>query len=169
MHGKLYTRLALALLVAISCAPRARAQTAAPAFAFRAGQSVYIVAFRRSPLPVDADDADTPRREYFDYDLDAERKVRKEIEEWRFFRVVDKPSEADFVFLVNLEDSSVEGLALPAYAYRQHFKDKFDLDELRDAAYGRYVAGPLNLPTLSRLTDRLVKHFRESVGGPGAK
>ena len=102
-------------------------------------------------------------RDYFDYDLDAERKVRKEVEEWRFFRVVDKPSDADFIFLVHLDDSSIEGLALPFGAYRQHFKDKFDIDELRDAAHGRYVAGPLNLPTISRLTDRLVKSFRETV------
>ena len=42
-------------------------------------------------------------------------------------------------------------------------KLKFDLDALRDAAYGRYLVGPLKLPTLSRLSDRLVKQFREKV------
>jgi hypothetical protein len=58
----------------------------------------------------------------------------------------------------------MEGLAIPAEAYRQHFKEKFDLDALRDAAYGRYLIGPLKLPTLTRLSDRLVKQFQEKVG-----
>jgi hypothetical protein len=40
---------------------------------------------------------------------------------------------------------------------------------LRDAAFGRSVAGPLKLPTLGRLSDRLVKDFREKIGaGPAA-
>jgi hypothetical protein len=30
---------------------------------------------------------------------------------------------------------------------------------LRDAAYARYLAGPLKLATLSRLSERLVKEF----------
>lgn len=126
---------------------------------------MYIVAFRRmqQPVAVDSVNGGVTHPDYLDDDLDAERKVRKEIEKWQFFRVVDKPSEADFVFLVNLDDSSIEGLALPFEAYRRHFKDKFDLDALRDAAHGRYVAGPLNLPSLSRLSDRLVKRFREMV------
>lgn len=148
----------------------ARAQAPAAPFAFRTGQSVYIVAFRRAQPPVAIDSTDgtvVARTDYFDYDLDAERKVRNKIEEWRFFRVAEKPSEADFVLLVNLDDSSIEGLALPFAAYRQHFKEKFDLDALREAAYGRYAAGPLNLATLSRLTDRLVKEFREQLGGGG--
>ena len=101
--------------------------------------------------------------DYIDLELDAERKVQTRIEEWRFFRVAEKPSEADFVFLVSLDDTSIEGLALPFEAYHRHFKEKFDLDALREAAYGRYLAGPLKLATLSRLSDRLVKQFREKV------
>jgi hypothetical protein len=58
----------------------------------------------------------------------------------------------------------LKGLAIPVEAYRQHFKEKFDLDGLRDAAFGRFMVGPLKLPTLSRLTDRLVKQFQERVG-----
>ncbi|HEV2705190.1 MAG TPA: hypothetical protein VGV59_04655 [Pyrinomonadaceae bacterium] len=149
---------------------RVSAQTPSSPFAFRTGQTVYIVAFRKAQPPVAVDSSNgtvVARTDYFDYDLDAERKVRSKIEDWHFFRVAEKPSEADFVLLVNLDDSSIEGLALPFDAYRQHFKEKFDLDALREAAYGRYVAGPLNLPTLSRLSDRLVKQFREQVSSGG--
>ena len=91
------------------------------------------------------------------------RGSQKRIEEWQFFKIAEKPSEADFIFLVSLDERSIEGLAIPYDAYRQHFKEKFDLDALRDAAFGRYLIGPLKLPTLSRLSDRLVKQFREKI------
>ena len=148
-------------------APAGNAQSTSPDFNFRAGQSVYIVAFRRIPLPLtaEAENVSVDRREYFNSDLDAERKVRKRIEGWTYFKVADRPSDADFVFLVNLDEGSIEGLAISWDTYRQHFKDKFDMDALRDAAYGRYMVGPLKLATLSRLSDRLVKQFRDKVMG----
>lgn len=136
-----------------------------PPSSFRSGQSMYIVAFRTFQYPYILDDTQIDRqRDYINYDLDAERKVRKRIEEWRYFKVAEKPSDADFVFLVRLDGSSMEGLAIPFEAYSRYFKDKFDLDALRDAAVGRYLIGPLKLPTLSRLSDRLVQEFREKVG-----
>ena len=126
---------------------------------------MYIVAFCVIHAPVVLNEVPVGQTgEYINTDLDAERKVRKRIEEWHYFKVAEKLSEADFVFLVNRDDSSMEGLAIPAEAYRQHFKEKFDLDALRDAAYGRYLIGPLKLPTLTRLSDRLVKQFQEKVG-----
>ena len=126
---------------------------------------MYIVAFCVIHAPVVLNEVPVGQTgEYINTDLDAERKVRKRIEEWHYFKVAEKLSEADFVFLVNRDDSSMEGLAIPADAYRQHFKEKFDLDALRDAAYGRYLIGPLKLPTLTRLSDRLVKQFQEKVG-----
>jgi hypothetical protein len=126
---------------------------------------MYIVAFRQLQLPIILEESPVRRQpEYINNDLDAERKVRKRIEEWKYFKIAEKPSDADFVFLVNLDESSIEGLAIPFEAYRRHFKEKFDLDALRDDAFGRYLIGPLKLPTLSRLTDRLVKQFRERVG-----
>lgn len=161
-----------AVLAALCVLAAARPGTARPAqspFNFRPGQTVYIVAFTRSLITVGADSDGNGGRlsEYFDYQLDAEKKVREKFEEWRFFRVADRPSDADFVFLVNMDGSAMEGLALPLDAYNRHFKEKFDLDALRDASYGRYISGPLKLPTLSRLSDRLVKQFRERLG-PGA-
>lgn len=159
--------LALAFIIIISAAAPGNGQTTPSPSTFRSGQSMYIVAFRLIQFPIILDETDAGRqREYINYDLDAERKVRKRIEEWHFFRVAEKLSEADFIFLVNLDESSIEGLAIPYEAYRQYFKDKFDLDALREAAFGRYLIGPLKLPTLSRLSDRLVKQFQEKVSKP---
>ena len=132
---------------------------------FRSGQSMYIVAFRTYGYPYVLDESCvTCQRDSINYDLDAERKIRKRIEEWRYFKVAEKVSDADFVFLVRLDGSSMEGLAVPFDAYNQDFKERFDLDALRNAAFGRYLIGPLKLPTLSRLSDRLVQQFREKVG-----
>ena len=159
-----YLPSALAFAIIILAAVTGNGQSNLPPSSFHAGQSLYIVAFRLLQFPLVLDESDTGRqREYINNDLDAERKVRKRIEEWNFFKVAEKPSEADFIFLVNLDENSIEGLAIPVEAYRRHFKDKFDLDALRDAAYGRFLVGPLKLPTLTRLTDRLVQQFREKV------
>jgi len=159
-----YFAPALAFVIIILAAGPANSQSNNAPFTFRAGQSVYIVAFRFIQFPVILEDPRVGNQpESINLDLDAERKVRKRIEEWQFFKVAEKPSEADFVFLVSLDERSIEGLAIPYQAYRRHFKEMFDLDALRDAAYGRYLIGPLKIPTLSRLTDRLVKQFRERV------
>ena len=173
MSRKFYARpaAALAFVFLLTAARAAEAQSVPQSFSFRQGQSMYIVAFTRTLITVGADSEGTGGvyRDYFDFQLDAEKKVREEFEKWRFFRVADKPSEADFVFLVNFHGSAMEGLAIPFPAYERHFKEKFDLDALRDAAHGRYISGPLKLPTLSRLSDRLVKQFREQVGPASAK
>ena len=155
----------LAFVIIILATGTANGQTNTQPLTFRSGQSMYIVAFRviHSPLILEQVPVDR-QQEYINNDLDTERKVRKRIEEWQYFKVAEKISEADFVFLVNLDMSSIEGLAIPVEAYRQHFKEKFDLDALRDAAFGRYLIGPLKLPTIGRLSDRLVKQFREKVG-----
>ena len=160
---------ALAIVIIILAASVSNGQSNSPPSTLHAGQSMYIVAFRvvQFPIVVDPGPVDGPR-DYLNYDLDAERKVRKRIEEWHFFKVAEKISEADFIFLVHLDESSIEGLAIPVEAYRQHFKEKFDLDALRDAALGRYLVGPLKLPTITRLSDRLVKQFREKLGKPSS-
>src|SRR5690349_17342673 len=133
----------LTFVVILLAAAPGDGQTTSQPLTFRAGQSMYIVAFRliQFPLVLDPPQVDG-QREYINYDLDAERKVRKRIEEWHYFKVAEKLSDADFIFLVNLDESSIEGLAIPIDAYRRHFKDNFDLDALRDAAVGRYLIGP---------------------------
>lgn len=174
MIRKFYVRPSAALAFVFLLAATAAAQTPTPRpqpFSFRQGQSVYIVAFTRAIITVGTDSEGNGGypKDYFDFQLDAEKKVRNEIEKWRFFRVADKPSEADFVFLVSYHYSTMEALAIPFDAYERHFKDKFDLDALRDAAYGRAISGPLKLPTLSRLSSRLIKDFREKNPAASAK
>jgi hypothetical protein len=166
-----YSTLALAFVIIILAAHPSNGQAIPAPPAFRNGQSLYIVAYRLQ-YPYYWDETQSAQgdrqREYINHDLDAERKIRKRIEEWAYFKVAEKLSEADFIFLVNLDESSMEGLAIPYEAYRQHFKENFDLDALREAAFGRYLIGPLKLPTVTRLSDRLVKQFREKVTGrPG--
>ena len=155
----------LAFVIIILAAGTGYGQSNTRSSSFRSGQSMYIVAFRLIQFPILLDGTQVdPQREAINFDLDAERKVRKRIEEWQYFKVAEKPSQADFVFLVNLDESSMEGLAIPFDAYRQHFKEKFDLDALREAAFGRYLIGPLKIPTVTRLSDRLVKQMREKLG-----
>ena len=167
MNRKFYARpaAALAFVFLLAAARAAEAQTAPRPSDLRQGQSMYIVAFTRSIITVGTDSEGNGgyQRDYFDFQLDAEEKVRNEFEKWRYFRVAEKPSEADFVFLVNWHNNTLEGLIIPFEAYNRHFKDKFDLDALREAALGRCVSGPLKLPTLSRLSSRLVKDLREKL------
>jgi hypothetical protein len=175
MSRKFYARLAataFALFFVLSTAGVASAQTPTqPPFNFRPGQSVYIVAFTRALVTVGTDSEGNGgyQRDFFDFQLDVEKKVRDEIEKWKYFRVADKPSDADFVFLVSYHYSTMEGLAVSFDTYERHFKDKFDLDALRDAAYGRAISGPLKLPTLGRLSSRLIKDFRERQPAIAAK
>ena len=160
-----YEFILIALAFIILTASPSNGQSNPQSAGFRQGQSMYIVAFR-TQVPYFLDEAQIERqREYINVDLDAERKIRKRIEEWQYFKIAEKISQADFIFLVRLDMSSIEGLAIPVEAYQQHFKEKFDLDALREAAFGRYLIGPLKLPTLSRLSDRLVQQFQEKLTG----
>jgi hypothetical protein len=160
MNRKFHARplAALAFVLLLAAAAAAQTPTQQP-FSLRQGQSVYIVAFTRTLITVGSDSEGNGGhpKDYFDFQLDVEKKVRTEIEKWKFFRVAEKPSEADFVLLVSYHYSTMEALAISFDTYNQHFKDKFDLDRLRDAAYGRAISGPLKLPTLSRLSSRLIK------------
>lgn len=172
MSMKCYVRPAAALAFVFLLAATAAAQTPTQQpFSLRPGQSVYIVAFTRTLITVGADSEGYggQPRDYFDFQLDVEKKVRNEIEKWRYFRVADKPSEADFVFLISYHYSTMEALAISFDTYDRHFKEKFDLDALRDAAYGRAISGPLKLPTLSRLSSRLIKDFRQKLPTAAAK
>lgn len=156
--------LAFAAATIFFTAHHANGQSTTSQSALRPGQYMYIVAFRQyHPYYVDQIEAANAQRDIINYDLDAERKVRKRIELWTSLKVAEKLSQADFVFLVHLDESSIEGLAIPLDSYQQHFKEKFDLDALREAAFGRFLIGPLKLPTISRLSDRLVKQMLEKL------
>ncbi len=167
MHRKFCsgTAAALALVfIALSHTP-GDGQTAAAPFTFHSGQSMYIVAFHcfRQQVLVDAAQGTMTQADSVNLELGMEREVRKRIEQWGYFKVAEKPSDADFVFLVSVDDAAIEGLAISFEGYRGHFKSKFDLDALRDVAYARYLAGPLKLASSGRLTDRLIKDFRAKI------
>jgi hypothetical protein len=168
MSRKFYARAAAALafvcLLLAARAADAQTRTTQP-FSLRQGQSVYIVAFTRTLITVGADSEGQggQPKDFFDFQLDVEKKVRDELVKWKYFRVAEKPSEADFVLLVSYHYSTMEALAISFDTYDRHFKEKFDLDALRDAAFGRAISGPLKLPTLSRLSSRLVKDFRQKL------
>lgn len=129
-------------------------------FALRPGQTVYIAAFRRN---VGHGHEINDLAFGFGHDLDTEKRVRKEIEARRDFRVVDKLSEAEFVFLVHVDTSTAEGLALPPETYRRYKDRSLDLDALREAAYGRYLVGPYLIPTLGKISNRLIEKLHEQV------
>jgi hypothetical protein len=166
-----YLVLISALILFASIETCVNAQSSPASFSFKSGQALYIVAYcrGRETVVTDPETGVVTPIDYTNIELGAESKIRTKLEEWRFFRIAEKPSDADFVFLINLDDSAMEGLAIPFDAYRQHFKEKFDLDALREAAHGRYLAGPLKLPTLGRLSDRLVKDFRAKVSGGASR
>lgn len=129
-------------------------------FSFRRGQTVYIAALRRN-VERRHDIIDLTLG--FGHDLDIEKRVRKEIQAQKVFKVVDKQSEAEIVFLVHVDASTVEGLALLPETYRQYKDRPIDLDALRQAAYGRYTFGPYLIPRLAKISNSLVKKFQEEI------
>ena len=84
-------------------------------FTFHRDQSVYIAAFHyedsHRKYGVD-------RTGIGDY-LAAEQLVRKEFEKSGIFKLVDKPSNADYVFVVYVHDNAAEGLAVAPEKYSQ--------------------------------------------------
>src|SRR6266576_3337295 len=76
----------LALFCISLAAVRADGQTAPAGFSFHAGQSMYIVAFRRyhTQVVVDPGRGAVATSENINLELGAARKVRIRIEEWQF-------------------------------------------------------------------------------------
>ena len=138
--------------------------------AFRPGQSIYIAAFHRvhepGLYPRGARDRYVLRN-----DVEFEAHLRKEFEKKRVFRLADKLSEAEVVFLAYREEDAAEGYALAPGKYAEFKKQldpltgQLDLDALREAAHGRYIAGHFKFATSGRISNRLVKKFHEATSG----
>lgn len=132
-------------------------------FVFRQGQSVYVTAFhaiehaarRSNPIGVNGG---------IDNHLPAEFQARKDFAKRGVYRLVNKASEADFVFLVLLDDGAAEGLALAPRVFAD--SQPLNMGALREAAYGRSTIGPLKILNLGRLSDHLVRRFHEHEGLP---
>jgi hypothetical protein len=135
-------------------------QLSGHSFSFRRGQPVYIAGLRRNP---GRGHEITDLSFGFAHGLAIEKEVRKEIQAQRVFKVVDKPTEAEFVFLVHVDASTAEALVLLPETYRQYKDKPIDLDALREAAYGRYTVGPYLIPRLAKISNSLVKKFQEEI------
>jgi hypothetical protein len=127
-------------------------------FTFRQGQSVYIAAFHHE---------ESPRQSAFGQivigeNLAAQGRIRKEFEKWQAFKIVDRLTEADFVFVIYIHDSAAEGLAIAPENYNLFKEDlyKSDLVSSREAAYGRFLVGPYKIPTLGKISTQLVRKFQ---------
>src|SRR6266436_5643270 len=91
------------------------AQSPPAPFTFKSGQALYIVAYCRGRQTVvtDPETGVVTPIDYTNIELGAESKIRTKLEEWRYCRVAEKPSDADSVFLISLDDGAMEGLAIP--------------------------------------------------------
>ena len=162
--------IAALLLVTVLSSTGAGAQTGEPpkstnAFAFRHGQSVYVTAFHTIDHSAARRNAGVGPSPLIDNHLPAEFRIRRDFEERGVYKLVNKASEADFVFLVLIDDSAAEGLALAPRAFADH-QNPLDMSVLREAAYARSIIGPLKLHNLGRISDRLVKRFHDEEGRP---
>ena len=101
----------------------------------------------------------------FDNHLPPESRIRQDFEARGVYKLVNKASEADFVFLVLIDESAAEGLALAPQAFADH-QNPLDMAALREAAHTRSIIGPLKLYNLGRVSARLVKRFHDEEGRP---
>lgn len=135
-------------------------------FTVRPGQAVYITAYHtiehntsgRGPTVI-------PALHTVDSHLPAELQVRKDFGKRKVYKLVNKASDADFVFLVIIHDSAAEGLALPPAVFAEHQK-YLNVAALREGAYARSTIGPLKIHNLSRISDQLVKKFHTEQARP---
>jgi hypothetical protein len=128
--------------------------------AFKAGQTVYVVAMKISGQP----------------DLSTERKLKDEFEKQKAFKVATSLQSADFVFLMLVEYEynqmaaggvgigsedikSVAAFAVSPDAYTQH---KSDLDNLRDKALWQISENNIIWRT-GGLPKKIVKKFHENA------
>lgn len=168
-------RIAAACLGMISVGVTAGAQEGTAArsvqsFTFRPGQRVYIAAYQTFDHFASRQLAAYPPGKMVDRHLPAEFRIGQEFWKAHRYILVNKVSEADFVFLALIHESAAEGLAMAPGVFTR-YQSNIDIDGLREAAYERVTVGPLNVHTLGRLSERLVDQFHTaaSAGGGAAQ
>ena len=168
MRRHLFVAMSLMLLmlvghVALAC----EGQSASQAFNFRKGQAVYISAFRRERAGYNPDYPNSIIGYICNNDIGYEGKIREEFGKLQYFKVVDKVSDAEFVFLVNIEYNSAEGFSLSTGKYTEwkdkSDKEKSDIDALRETSYKGALVGPFKLPTTGKISSQLAKKFHTAV------
>ncbi len=141
---------------------------AAAAFTFRSGQSVYIAGYYNIAHAVVSSSDPAFRSNLINRHQPVEQRVRKEFEERRVYKVVEKVSDADFVFLVFIDGNVADGLALAPKKYLQ-YPNKIGIEVLRETAYARSAVGPFKIHTLGKISDRLVEAFHKKTIAVGKK
>ena len=136
---------------------------AADAFAFRQGQSVYVTAFHTIEHSAASRSTAIASGTLIDNHLPAEFRIRKDFEKRQIYRLVNKASDADFVFVVLIDDSAAEGLAMASRVFAD-YQNPLNMAALREAAYARSIIGPLKIHNLGRLSEHLVRRFHEMEG-----
>lgn len=135
------------------------AQKPDSSFTFRQGQTVYITAYHTIEHAASGRGLNViPALHSVDSHLPAELQVRKDFEKRKVYKLMNKASDADFVFLVIIHDSAAEGLALAPAVFAE-YRNPLNIEALREAAYARTTAGPLKIHNLGRISDHLVKKF----------
>lgn len=129
------------------------------AFHFQNGQRVYVTAFHAEHAASGSSQV-VRVPGVVESHLPAELQIRKDFAKFNRYTLVDKASDADIVFLVVVDDSAAEGLAvLPSTPLFTQYRNVLDFEALRAAAYGRWTVGPLKIHSLGRLSSRLVDAF----------
>lgn len=155
MSNRLSSAVLTVVLILLGFAEQGMGQEAGEPFNFRRGQAVYInVSHRLHNAAALGRGIDYT----FTNDLNYEASLRKKFEERQVFKVVEKLSEADFVFLVHVDGSSAEGFAVSPQTYTK-YKEKQDVDALREAAFGRYLVGPYTFSGRGKVARALSDKF----------
>lgn len=136
---------------------------AADAFVFRQRQSVYVTAFHTIEHSAARPSTGIASGALIDNHLPAEFRIRKDFEKRQIYRLVDKAGDADFVFVVLIDDSAAEGLAVAPRVFAD-YQNPLNMAALREAAYARSIIGPLKIHNLGRLSEHLVRRFHEMEG-----
>ena len=166
MVPRIVVLLSAALLASVGVAAQnATEQKLNHRFIFRQGQTVYVTAFHTIEHFTSRGLNVVPPANIVDSHLPAELRVRKDFEKQKVYKLVNKASGADFVFLVLIHDDAAEGLALAPEVFKEH-QNKLNIEALREAAYARATVGPMKIHNLGRLSDHLVRRFHEDEGRP---
>lgn len=156
--------LSVAVLAPASLTAQIRKErTATEGFVFRQGQTVYVTAFHTVEHSTARRTDTIPSTNVVDNHLPAEFRIRKDFEKRQVYKLVNKASAADFVFLVLIDDSAAEGLTVSPAVFEK-YQNPLDIPALREAAYTRSIIGPLKIHNLGRISDRLVKQFHDEEG-----
>jgi hypothetical protein len=134
-------------------------------FSLHRGQLIYIAAYRKTYLYSGTKNSRPSGPIIASKDLPLEARLAKEFDKWRDFKIASKLSEADFVFVVLFNSSAAEGLMISRDDYNRFKENPDDVDGIREAALKRYLVGPFALPTLGKVSSKIVEEIHLDFAG----